>query len=534
MRNIQNSLFAITSGVLLSLPWNGLLPGWILFAAFIPLLLVEDNIFRHRASSTHSEFFIYAFLTFFIWNVATTWWILHATVVGMILVVVLNASLMAFVWWLFHRFRRNFSSDLARFGLIFFWLGFEHLHYNWDIEWPWLTLGNGFANQVRLIQWYEYTGVLGGSLWVLVANLILFQVFTHNFKYEKLKVARAGLFFLLMVCVPIIVSNNIYRNYSETGKELEIVILQPNIDPYSEKFLPEKQQDQIDKLALLADSLVISSTDLILGPETALPPIVESDSLYKASYLRPFYNLSFQYPDLVIILGANTERYYQNDEKLSSTVRWDSGINVYYDVYNSAIIINSKSNVEFYHKTKLVSGVEKMPFSKYFSFIEKYIVDLGGTTGSLGRQTKKILFKTRSGQEVAPVICFESIFGDYIAEKVKAGAKLILLMTNDGWWKDSPGYRQHLAYARLRAVENRRSIARSANTGISALINQRGDLVQLTEWWTETAIKGQLKLNDEITFYTRYGGYIGRISSFTSVLLLLFFFIQQKIGKSSF
>ncbi|MFW5773350.1 MAG: apolipoprotein N-acyltransferase [Tangfeifania sp.] len=133
--------------------------------------------------------------------------------------------------------------------------------------------------------------------------------------------------------------------------------------------------------------------------------------------------------------------------------------------------------------------------------------------------------------KAAPVICYESVFGEYLTDYVKKGAEFIVIITNDGWWRNTPGYKQHLSFARLRAIETRRSIARSANTGISAFINQRGDLVQTTQWWSETAIKDSVKLNDKITFYVRYGDYIARVSVFVSVLLILYLFVRKKIQK---
>jgi apolipoprotein N-acyltransferase len=119
------------------------------------------------------------------------------------------------------------------------------------------------------------------------------------------------------------------------------------------------------------------------------------------------------------------------------------------------------------------------------------------------------------------VICYESIYGDFVREYILNGADLIFIITNDGWWDDTPGYRQHLLYGRLRAIEMRRSIARSANTGISCFINQRGDILQKTGWWNKTAIKGTLNKNEEITFYARTGDTIGRVFSFLAVFLFL-------------
>ena len=157
--------------------------------------------------------------------------------------------------------------------------------------------------------------------------------------------------------------------------------------------------------------------------------------------------------------------------------------------------------------------------------------DLGGTTGSLGRQMEPTNFVLKNGTKVAPVICYESVFGGYLAQYIRKGAELIVVITNDGWWRNTPGYKQHFSFSRLRAVETRRSVARAANTGISCFINQRGDVFQPTPWWTETAISGEVNLNDEITFYVKYGDYIARVSMFAGALLLLFLIVKGLIRE---
>ncbi len=176
-------------------------------------------------------------------------------------------------------------------------------------------------------------------------------------------------------------------------------------------------------------------------------------------------------------------------------------------------------------------GVEKMPFIKYLGFLGDLVINIGGTSSSLGSQDEPTNFVASDGLQVAPVICYESIFGSYVAKYVQKGAGLIFIITNDGWWKNTPGYKQHFSYARLRAIETRRSIARSANTGISGFINQRGDVLQSTGWWQEAVIQGKLNVNDKLTFYVKYGDYIARISLFVAALLLLYL-ISRRLFKS--
>lgn len=530
MKRSQLVGLSILSAVLLSLPWLGVLPGWILFVALLPLMIVEDHLNDQKDNYTSIVFFGYAYLCFWLWNVLTTWWIMHATLTGAVLVAFLNAAFMATIWWLFHLMKRRFRRRIANLSLVLFWIGFEYLHYNWEIEWPWLTLGNGFANQVKLVQWYEYTGVLGGSLWILMINLLFFQLYKKITVNGSERLTGIITLILIAILVPSLLSVRDYNRYEEKGKPCEIIILQPNIDPYSKKFDGMSKSAQVDVLIHLTDSLLTNSTDYVVGPETALPPVWEMTGMHRHRYLSAFYDRTRSRPHLKFILGATTQVRYHEGEEMPATVRINAVDSSYYDVYNTALQIDGSGKVQTYHKSILVSGVEKMPFSNYLSFLEKYIIDLGGTTGSMGSQEEPSNFISETGLQAAPVICYESVFGEYLTNYVKKGAGLIFIMTNDGWWKNTPGYKQHLSFARLRAIETRRSIARSANTGISAFINQRGDIVQQTKWWTRTALHGTIQTNHSLTFYVRYGDYIGRICSFMSVLLLLYYLSQKIAG----
>jgi apolipoprotein N-acyltransferase len=167
--------------------------------------------------------------------------------------------------------------------------------------------------------------------------------------------------------------------------------------------------------------------------------------------------------------------------------------------------------------------VEKMPFARLMKPLEGLAINLGGTVGSLGSDENRSDFERKSdGLKIAPVICYESVFGEYLTEYINNGANLIFVITNDGWWGNSPGYRQHMVFSKLRAIETRRSVARSANTGISAFIDQRGDVFQATKYWVPAVIRQKINANDYLTFYVRYGDYIGRVSGFVTAFLLLF------------
>ena len=127
------------------------------------------------------------------------------------------------------------------------------------------------------------------------------------------------------------------------------------------------------------------------------------------------------------------------------------------------------------------------------------------------------------GQQIpiGSAVCYESVYGEYYTDYIRKGAQAMTIITNDAWWGDTPGYRQHLSYASLRAIETRRAIARCANTGISAIILPSGKITQPTPWWEPAAINSQIPLRNDITFFVSHGDITGRLCTFLFILLLM-------------
>ena len=159
----------------------------------------------------------------------------------------------------------------------------------------------------------------------------------------------------------------------------------------------------------------------------------------------------------------------------------------------------------------------------------------GGTASGYGRSKESSVFFEKNNPYItAPIICYESIYSEYVASYVKKGANLLTIMTNDGWWGNTPGHKQHLEYARLRAIETRKWVARSANTGISAVINSKGEILQTQPWDKAAFIKAKIPAEDDITFYVNYGDILSKVALAFGVLLLLwniYFGIKNKFGK---
>lgn len=521
---------ALLSGFLLSAAWpaGGFAP--LLFVAFIPLLFAQDALYRNQGNYNRWIPFVSWYLAFFTFNLLTTWWVKYASLFGAIAAIVCNALFMALIFAAFHKCRKRLGDLGGYLALVLFWISFEHIHMDWDLSWPWLTLGNGFAGWVKMVQWYEFTGVLGGSVWVLVTNILIYRILAGViFKFPEYHVRKNLVIVLLLLVVTLTYSFIRYATYTETIKPVEVAVIQPNIDPYNEKFSGMSSAEQLQRILKLAKSVSDDKTDFVVAPETALPDGMWEEELAGHPQIQELRNFLQGYPNLKWVIGLASNRFYPDSNQRSATARKFTDAAGYYDSYNTALYLDKNGITQLHHKSKLVPGVEKMPFPQVFKHLESFAIDLGGMSGSLGTQEIPSVFKSNDRPAVAPVVCYESIYGDYLTRYVAGGAELIFIITNDGWWSDTPGYRQHLKYATLRAIETRRSIARSANTGISCFINQRGDILQATSWWQQDAIKATLNANDFRTFYSKTGDIAGTIAFAGSLLLLAIMLFRKKI-----
>ena len=515
-------IMSLLGGLILSLGWPaGGFPG-LLFIGFIPFFFIEDYIQQNRGKFGSVSVFLYTYAGFLVWNILTTWWIWNSTAVGSIAAMTLNALFMAFMFHLYHYSRKWNVSRLSFLILVFYWISFEYIHHRWELTWPWLSLGNGFAHYVKWIQWYEYTGIFGGTAWVLIVNILFYSALKRFFAGKrKISGMVQAILAILIIYTPISISNRIYDRYEETEAPVDIIVVQPNLDPYNEQYTVPPLE-ALDRNLDLAEQLLDSTVEYIVSPESAIQEDIWENRLEASPALSELQDYVDEHPCLQVVIGASTFREFEEGEALSPSARKFRDADVYYDAFNTAFCVSADTGLQYYHKSKLTPGVERMPYPAVFKPLERFAINLGGTVGSLGvDKERKVFGRTQDDLKVAPVICYESVFGEYLNEYIKNGAHLIFVITNDGWWGNTPGHRQHLTFSSLRAIETRRSVARSANTGISAFIDQRGNIHQATGYWVTAVIRQEINANDKITFYVRYGDYIGRISLFTTVFLLL-------------
>ena len=512
--------YALATGMLLIIAWPVTSLGPLSLLAFVPNLLLFDAIQADSGKRKGFRYLSYTYLSLLIWNVGTTWWVYNSTAAGGIFAMVVNAMLMTIPFAFSYTIRKKTRECYGLAGFISFYILFEYWHLNWELSWPWLTLGKIFATNTFLIQWYEYTGVLGGSLWILLCNACVYTAIKYNTR--SLRITGAA-----VVLVPVVLSACIYFTYAETGSEIEVVVVQPNIDPYTEKFRGSRNAIPYDvqfaRMLQLSDQARTPETRFILWPETALPTDINEEKILQHMFIQQMLDYTKK-NNVSILTGIDSHRFMDEYTK-TVTARKPPNASYYYDSYNAALLINPDKSYGIYHKSRMVPGVESLPYPHMFGFVTS---SLGGIVAPIAKDSIARALYNPSGVAVAPVICYESVFGEYVSDYTQNGADFIGIITNDGWWGNTAGHKQHFAYARLRAIEQRRSVARSANTGISGFIDQRGNVLQKNTYWIQDALVQKIKLNSDLTFYTRHGDVIGFFTLLLSPLLFVYSFYGKR------
>ena len=516
---------ALAAGFLLALSWPARGFPFLAFFAFIPLLWMEDEALTRRMQIPPVRFFVYTWLAFIVFNLLTTWWIVYATVPGMIVAVFLNSLFMAMPWVLMHWARRILPASQGPLPVVVFWLAFEFLHTRWELSWNWLDLGNVFAAYPAWVQWYEVTGVAGGTLWVLSINILLFLAMKQFLgAYVRRKKARwNALLALALFALPSLFSFYLWVTYEEEVRPVSVVIVQPSGED-------QAPRQRIREMMALADQRITPDTRFVVAPEGANIQGIwmdEAEGHFAVQMLRQHLD---RHPGLIWVMGSFTYRMLAEDEVPGPTARPYGDSGRHFEAFNSAFMVEADQPVQFYHKSILVPGIERMPYSGWLKPLEGLVDRFGGITGSLGTQPERRAMVSSEGR-IAPSICYESIYGDFMRSYMHDGASLLFIITNDSWWRETPGHRQHMQYARLRAIETRRSIARSASTGISAFINQRGEVIKSSGWWEVAALSATINKNHTITFFARSGNYLGRMAVFLTGLFVLFMASQHIIRR---
>ena len=532
-------ILSLLSAMLLSISWPTYGIPFFIFFALVPLMMMEHDITKFSKIKRKGwVIFGLSYLCFVIWNIVTTGWLYGSknpdgthSLMAVVFPVLVNSLLYSLVFQLYHWYKKLQGTY---WGLTFFvaiWMCFEKLHMSWEFTWPWLNLGNAFSEYPKIIQWYDTLGATGGSFWILLINVYAFytlRIWEAGRKRKSLIINSAIL--VGAIALPMLISVVKYNNFDEKPiGSVKVLMLQPELDPYTEKYSK-------DSLTILNDLLTLAEQnskgqiDYYIGPETSLPGFgsISERGFEQSTLLNNVKDFLSKHPKSVFATGISSHKFFRSTEQKPNAA-YQVSDGSFVESYNSAVQIIPNQKVEVYHKGKLVPGVEIFPYINVLKpILGDAMLNLGGATVSLGIDEERKVFSNPFNKgKLAPIICYESIYGEFVTDYVKKGANFLAIMTNDSWWGVTQGHQQLMSYAKLRAIETRREIARSANSGISAHIDAKGDVLADTLYGDKTALFAEVKLYDKMTFYSRAGDLLSRISIFVLGFLVFYTLIKK-------
>ena len=432
----------------------------------------------------------------------------------------------------------------------FIWTGFEYSHNLGQLAFPWLELGNTETYNLHRIQYAQLVGVHGITFLICLISVILFFVL-YNLIKGKIKLFSKTVVICFGVIVMLIVFPNIYSynyllngaNYDkyfsteDSSKIIRTVIIQPNVNPFKKW---EGNRDSLVNtyISKLNESLSLNP-DLIVLHETSVPYyFLEDYNAYNTEKFINFVNRN----DKLLLMGIPHLEYFPDSVKAPGDAKIMSISKRKYGTYNSAILLEpgkTKNQYQIHEKAKLVPFSEHVPYSKYFPFLKKFI-KWGVGISSWNEGDSLLIFNLKYKNidtKFATLICFESVFSDYVSHGVKDGAQFLIIITNDGWWGNNGGPVQHEQFAVLRAIENRKWIIRAGQTGISCFIDPLGNIYNKIPYDTEGMAVRDIYANSNQTFYSLHGDVVGLISYvleiFSFVLLVGMFIYRKKSSPSS-
>jgi apolipoprotein N-acyltransferase len=499
------------------------------------------KVFRYQRHtiSGNAQLFRYTYSIFFLWNLVGSYWLLVAafrapgiedTLIlfsAGILALLVNPALMSIPCQLYSRTRHVLHPVVAAGSFIVFWLTFEYLQFNWELSWSWLTLGHALVETPFWIQYAEFTGVLGISLHILLANLLIYQLYRYYHHRHRINLLRAGLA-LGWLALPLLLNQLLLddsRKVFQNEGRMSVRLVQPNVDPHGTDglFTAEQKMSRLSNL-MLADSL--GATDLVVLPEKAIPRALNRNKIGRDRLLDPLWAVVDSH-QIDVLAGVESELFYatQDSAPVGATPGFElkeSGRNpVWIATWNSAILLRPDREMAIYDKGRLAPLVERIPYLEWFGMINRIFPGWWSAVGNYSKQDSLVLPETSDGTPLSVLLSYESAFGDYARRSTLAGGRAIIVMTNNRWWSGSADYGQHAWLAILRAIENRRSVLRSGNLGGSLLVNARGQSLSLSESGAAETADFTLDLNSAQTFYVQYGDLIGRISGWLTLLIVL-------------
>jgi len=481
IKSLKGLFLSSLSAALLILSFPRFNLEFLAWFAFVPVFFALNN------KSLKQAFFLF-FITGIIFWSGIIYWLAHVTLAGTIVLILYLALYFA----AFGLIIRPCTKNSTPYSLIFIpsvWVLLEYLRSHIFTGFPWALLGYSQYLNLPVIQIADITGAWGVSFLVMMVNVAIVEIAWSGIKGLRPRLKTVTI--LLVLFLFLTLSYGYFRLSARPPKQTQhpvrVSVIQGNISQEL-KWEPAARVYILGRYTQLTEQAAADKPDLIIWPEASAPGLLGEDDVV----FQEISGLSkkVKIPLLIGAVATSNDKYY-----------------------NSALLVEpSGAIVNRYDKIHLVPFGEYIPLKNMFSFLETI-----APIGDIERGVKFTVFENhgrpgRAPEKFAVLICFEDLFPELSREFVKRGAGFLVNVTNDAWYKKTNAAHQHFQACVFRAVENRVFLARSANTGVSGLINPYGRIISLVsdESGENIFISGYntqeiTPAGEAITFYTRYG-----------------------------
>ncbi|MBI5808904.1 MAG: apolipoprotein N-acyltransferase [Ignavibacteriales bacterium] len=527
--NKKNISLAILSGILIGISFPPIPLPILIFFSFVPFFFLLE------IKNTLGEINRISYLTFFVFNLITLYWVGSWTkeadpflMISGVLLLFLNPAFYLIPTSIYFLSTKIISKEKSLLLFPIFWVFFEYIYSVTDLRFPWLTLGNSLPYFNQFIQIADVIGAYGLSLLILYINIFIYLSIKELRTTKKINYKYALIATLLFI-IPIIYGSVKIANQKPFVNKVTVGLIQPNLNPW-DKWSGGNLDQQIDLYLDLSEKAYKQGARLIIWPESAL-----SVYLLSGNYSEQVQKIQkFVYMNNIFLMTGmpDVNFYFDLNNAPNDAKKLKSG-DAAYTSYNSILLFSPITlEVQKYQKNLLVPFGEHVPFVEHFPFLGNLIRwQVGISSWNVGKEQNVF---DLSSIKVGGIICIESIYPDYVAKFVQKGADFIAVVTNDSWYGYSSGPFQHKEISVLRAIENRRSVVRAANGGISCVIDPFGRTLKKTNLFEKTILVASVPIYSEKTFYTKYPLLIPYFVVLVTLIVLisvLIFSLKIKIRK---
>ncbi len=509
-------VFPIISGLLMTVGWPtyGIFP--LIFIGLIPLFLAFDEIEKIAGKSKYFAVFFANFIAHFIWIVISLKWLGTTSPQSFLTGVTfeslsLSLALIPTIWVGLK------YGKMWRF--VFFavaWLSVEFLNQNWLLGTPYLALGSGFGMFPKMIQHYEFIGIEGGSVWLLVCNFLIYNLIIKI--KQKAKIVKPMIITVSVIFIPIFISLSLYQKQgSEDLRKISVLhaFLNSNTKEYS--FHPERITDS---LIHLSEKGLKEKSELIVWPEVVIPNLGWLMSINQEKAFTSIYQHLKKYPQTTICTGGYGFTLTKSNSEEDPYASYDPANKYFYLTHNIALSITYGDRSPIRSKKFFVPFQERIPFLKEFPFMAN-LADLVGGNAKISYYPNGVeTHQTKTKINYTPMLCYESVFPLIMAEKADE-SDLIVIAANENWNKDLTGSKQYLYNNVGMAIQSRVPIAKSSNSGVSAIIDKYGNVLEERIGRNSGLITQKISLAEGPTFYSSISG----LFYWISVLLFVPFYL---------